>query len=71
MIDLNNLTYLQRSLVEKIVLTPTNGELSMTFHGTLAGILTLATKGGENMGTEIIMNKLEALAANDNQRPAS
>jgi site-specific DNA recombinase len=34
-----------RSLVDKIVLTPTDGELAIEVHGALAGILNVATNG--------------------------
>jgi site-specific DNA recombinase len=34
-----------RSLVDKIVLTPTNGEIAIEVHGALAGILNIAVNG--------------------------
>lgn len=58
-----------RSLVEKIILTPKEGqkELQIDLYGDLAGILTIATQGRVKQSGEANARPLEKFIANDNQ----
>ena len=66
---------LLRTLVERIVLTPENGTLSITLRGDLAGILALAEhktkKPGSNKGTGLTLLAQESLVAGAGFEPAA
>ena len=57
-----------RGLIEKIVLTPKDGEdeLSLDLHGDLAGILRIASENKSMKVKGNIEKRLEAIAVNDN-----
>ena len=58
---------LLRGLIEKVVLTPSEGEngLQIDLYGDLAGILNTAA-GGKDMKKASIIERLELSAVNDN-----
>ena len=58
-----------RALIEKIVLTPRDGELAIDLYGDLAGILNIA-KESVDMTTPLKLKKLQLLPANDNKSQA-
>ena len=58
-----------RGLIEKIVLTPVSGQeaLNIDLHGSLAGILSVASKGTTMKSTK--EKRLRQIAVNDNYSP--
>tara|TARA_R110001599_G_scaffold353823_1_gene599132 strand:+ start:5542 stop:7224 length:1683 start_codon:yes stop_codon:yes gene_type:complete len=60
-----------RGLVDKVVLTPKDGEdgLTIDLYGDLAGILNMAT-GAKDMKNKTIIERLELSAVNDNSPQA-
>ncbi|WP_444994769.1 recombinase family protein [Aliikangiella sp. IMCC44359] len=62
-----------RALIDKIVLTPKpdNSELTIDLYGDLAGILDIATRGKNVNSNKNIVNEINRLASNDNNRSVS
>ncbi len=55
-----------RALIDKIVLTPRDGELTIDLYGDPAGILNIA-KENVDMTNSLKLKKLQLLSANDNR----